>query len=79
MKKLLNGNNPENTAIHVTFNGKFNEEYECVGVLVREEKDFIRVAFSAKDDKVTDYVDIKRSDIIGTNLIDLSELKEFQV
>ena len=75
-KKLLDKNNPENTITHVIFRGKFNEQYECVGVLMREEKNSIRVAFGAKNDKVVDYVDIKRLDILSINILDSSKIKE---
>lgn len=75
MKELLNKNNSENTIVHIVFRGKFNEEYECVGVLMKEKKDLIRVAFGAKNDKVVDYLDIKRSDIIRINILDSSDIK----
>lgn len=75
-KKLLDENNPENTIVHVIFRGKLNEEYECAGVLMREEKDIVRVAFSAKNDKVVDYVDIKRSDIISIDILDATKIEK---
>lgn len=70
MKKLLDENNPENTVVHIILRASDNEEYECVGVLMREEEDFIRVVFTAKNDKVVDYLDIKRSDIISIGILD---------
>ncbi len=70
MKKLLDENNPENTVVHVVLRASDNEEYECVGVLMREEKDLIRVVFTAKNDKVVDYLDIKRSDILSIDIVD---------
>lgn len=75
-KKLLDKNNPENTLAHVVFRGKFNEEYECVGVLMREEKDLIRIAFGAKNDKVVDYLDIKRPDIISIDVLDSLDIEK---
>lgn len=78
MKELLNKNNSENTIVHIVFRGKFNEEYECVGVLMKEKKDLIRVAFGAKNDKVVDYLDIKRSDIIRINILDSSDIKIYK-
>ena len=75
-KKLLNKNNSENNVAHIIFNGKFNEKYECAGVLIREKKDLIRIAFNSKNDKVVDYLDIKRSDIISINILNSSDIKK---
>lgn len=75
-KKLLDKSNSKNTIVHVAFNGKFNEEYECVGVLIKDEKNFIRIAFNAKNDKVIDYLDIKRSDIISINVLASSDINK---
>lgn len=75
IKKLLDKDNPENTPVHVVFRGKFNEEYECVGVLMREEKKMIRIVFSAKNDKTVDYVDIKRADIISIEILNSSDIE----
>jgi len=76
MKKLLDENNPENTVVRVVFRGRFNEEYECAGVLMREEDDLIRVAFNAKDDKVIDFLDIKRSEIVSIDISDPSKIEK---
>lgn len=76
MKKLLDKNNPENTIVHVAFKGRFGEEYECVGVLIKEEKDFVQIAFNAKNDKVKDFLDIKRSDISSINILDPSIIEK---
>lgn len=75
-KKLLDKNNPENTIAHVIFRGRFNEEYECAGVLMREEKKHIRVAFNAKNDVVKDYVDIKKSKIISIEVLKHSDIEK---
>lgn len=75
MKKLLDENNSENTVVHVVLRGSDNEEYECVGVLVSEGLGIIRVGFSAKDDRVVDFLDIKRSDIVSVDLVDSSEIE----
>ncbi|MFA6270452.1 MAG: hypothetical protein WC657_04570 [Candidatus Paceibacterota bacterium] len=75
-KKLLNKNNPENTLVCVGFVNNFKEEFECVGVLIKEQKDSIRVGFSAKNDKLVDYVDIKRSDILNINILNSSSINK---
>ncbi len=79
IKKILNENNPENTIVHVVFYFKFNEkreECECVGVLVREDVNSIRVAFNAKKDETVDYLDIERSDIINIDVLSLLNIEK---
>jgi len=74
-KKLLDKNNPENTVVRVIFRGKFNDKYDCVGVLVREEKKMIRIAFSAKDNKMVDFLDVRKSKIVSIGIIHPSAIK----
>lgn len=76
IKKLLDENNPENTVAHVVLHGDDNEEYECIGVLVRDEDDMIRVAFTAKDDQIVDYLDINRSEVVSINVVDPLKIEE---
>ncbi len=75
-KKILDKNNSENSIIHVVLRADDNKEYECVGVLMKEEKDTIYIAFNAKNDEVKDYLPIKKVDIISINIVDDSEIKE---
>ncbi|MBI2046211.1 MAG: hypothetical protein HYT28_02230 [Parcubacteria group bacterium] len=81
MKKLLDKNNPENTVVHVVMRGKDKKEYECVGVLMEETDDIIRVAFNAKtinkdEDEIIDDIKIKRSDIINIDIFDSSKIEK---
>lgn len=76
IKKLLDENNPENTIVHVVLRASDNEEYECVGALMREEEETIRVAFNAKNDEVVDFLDIKRSEIVSIDVVDPSKIEE---
>lgn len=79
IKKQYNKNNPENTVVHVVFvspKDPKREEYECVGALVRDKKDMIRVAFSAKNDVVEEYIDIQRPDIVSINVLDNSKIEK---
>lgn len=80
MQKLLDKNNPENTVVHVVMraeDGSTDTEYECVGVLMEENDDMIRVAFNAKNDKVVDDLRINRSNIIGIQIIEPSTIKKY--
>ncbi len=70
MKELLGSNKSDNTIVHIIMRGSDNKEYECVGVLVREAGDMLRVGFNAKNDKVVDYLDIKISDVISIDTLD---------
>ncbi|MGB2580691.1 MAG: hypothetical protein WBC83_03275 [Minisyncoccia bacterium] len=79
IKKLLNENNQENTVVHVVFTSPKDpkrEEYECVGALVVDEKDMVRIAFSTKNDVVEEYIDIQRADIVGIDVVDDSKIKK---
>ena len=76
MEKILNENNSENTVVYVVFRASDKEEYECAGVLMREEKDSIRVAFNAKNGKIKDWLDIKQTDIISINVLDSSVIEK---
>lgn len=77
-KKLLDPNNPENTIVRVVFRGSAGDEYECAGVLVREERDVIRVAFNAVNDDVVDFLDINREDLIDMQVVDPVQIAEIQ-
>ena len=76
-KKLLNEDNPENTFVHVVMRDEksVEMEYECVGVLMEENENIIRVAFNAKNDKVVDDLTINRSDIVSIEVLDLSTIE----
>lgn len=76
MQKLLNENNHENTIVRVVMRADDKLEYECIGVLFREDESSIRIVFTAKDDNVVDYLDIKRSEIISIDIIDPSKIGE---
>ncbi len=75
-KNLLNKDNLENVIVHVVLHTNDNKEYECVGILMKEEKDVVRVAFNAKDDEVKDYLDINKADIVSIDILDSSEVKK---
>jgi len=79
MQRLLDKNNPENTVVCVVMRVEEDNdtEYECVGVLMEEDEDMIRVAFNAKNDKVVDDLKINRSNIIGIQIIDPSTIKKY--
>lgn len=81
IKKLRNENNPENIIAHIVFvSSKHPElgEYECVGTLIRDEEDLVRVCFNAKNDQVVDYLDIHRVDIISIDIIDPAQIERLQ-
>ncbi len=72
-KNFLDKNNPENIIVHVVLRAT-GKEYECVGVLMSETENMIRVSFNAKDDKVKDYLDIKKSDVVSLNILKTSDI-----
>ncbi len=78
MQKLLDENNPENTIVHVVMreDKSSDTEYECVGVLMEENENMVRVAFNGKNDKVVDDLVIPRLDVISINVLDPSTLED---
>lgn len=77
-KKSNENKNIENKIVHIVFvSSKHPElgEYECVGVLIKDEKDMVRVCFNAKDVVVKDYLDIQRSDIVSIDIIDPAQIE----
>lgn len=78
-RKPQDKNDLENIVAHIVFiSPKHPElgEYECVGALVRDEKDMVRIAFSAKNDIVEDYLDIQRADIVSIEILNTSEIEK---
>ena len=78
MTKLPQTTQTENTIVHVTFTGADRVEYECVGVLIRDEAELIRVAFNAVHDHVRDFLDITRTDIISMQVVDPAQVEEIR-
>ncbi len=76
MKKIDIKDDHENTIVHVTFLMYNGIEYECVGVLMKDEEDFIQVAFNAKNNVVCDNYDIKKSWIISMDILDSSKIEK---
>ncbi len=76
-KKLLNEDSFENTFVHVVMHEEKGgiAEYECVGVLMEENENIIRLAFNAKNDKVVDDLKINRSDIVSIEILDSSTME----
>lgn len=73
MKKLLDETSEENLVVHVIF-CREGEEYECVGVLTKEEKTMIRVSFNAINDIVKDYIELERGEIISIEVVNASKI-----
>lgn len=76
-KKLLNESNPENTFVRIVMHGGSarDTEYECVGVLMEENENIVRVAFNAKNDKVVDDLKINRLDIVSVEILNPSTIE----
>lgn len=77
-KNLLDKDVTNNLIVRVILHADDKKEYECVGVLMKmkEDKDTVRIAFNAKNDKVVDYLDIKKTDIISIDILDNSDIKK---
>lgn len=71
-QKLLDENNLENTIVHAVFRAEADpkqDEYESVCVLLRETSKGITLSFNAKDDKVVDFLELKRSEIVSIKVL----------
>lgn len=75
MKKLLKENKEENTIVRAMIRIK-EESYECVGVLVKEEKENLRIAFTAKEGTVKDHIDLKRKEVVSIEVIEPEKIKD---
>lgn len=76
MKKLLLKNKNSNTVVKVLMYSekKQNKEYECVGVITKEDEVSIRIAFTAKKNVVVDYIDVKKTNIISIKVIKTKDI-----
>ena len=54
----------ENKIIEIKFIGPDNEHYKCCGVFMYNKNGIIRVAFSAKNNNVVDFLDIDKENIL---------------
>lgn len=64
--------------MEVIFMRADDNEYKCVGVLTRESDEMIRVCFTARDDEVNDYLDIKNEDILKIKQIETQQINHFE-
>jgi hypothetical protein len=65
-----------NILVEVDFLIGNKNRYKCVGVLMNETTEKIRIGFNAKDNVVEDYLDINAKDIINVREIDKKEIKK---
>ncbi len=65
----------ENELIRLKIKRDDGKLYECIGVLLREDAEKIRVAFNARNDVVIDYIDVSKIDIVRREKIDMSSVE----
>ena len=70
MKKLLSKTDTENVIVHAIFKNIPGKKCECIGVLMRDDKDGIEVAFNALEDRVIDSINISRSRLLSLKVVD---------
>ena len=49
--------------------------YDCVGVLVRENSEVLEIAFSARNNTIHDYLEIKKNNIKNIRFIKEEDIK----
>ena len=48
--------------------------YECVGVLLNDDRESLCIAFNAHNDIAKDYIDVPKADILHREKIDMSSV-----
>jgi len=61
--------------VRVNFTAEDKNDYECVGVFMKEEKDFIEVAFNAVNGEVLDFLEIPKQSINKIEEVKKSEIE----
>lgn len=64
--------------VRVNFTAEDKNEYECVGVFMKEEKDFLEVAFNAVDGEVLDFLEIPQKFISKVEEVDKRAIEVFR-
>lgn len=54
----------KNEIVYLKIKGSDGKFYECVGVIMHEDKEKIRIAFNAHNDVAEDYIEILKVDIV---------------
>ena len=65
----------ENAIVYVKMWGEDGNEYECVGILMKDESQYIRIAFNAHNDVAKDDLVIQKKDIIHIRILTPKEIK----
>jgi|CXWL01.1.fsa_nt_gi hypothetical protein len=78
LKKFNPDQHADNIVVEVMFMGPDDNEYRCVGVIVRENDEMIRVCFTARDDEVADHLDIKNEDILLIKQVETQRISHFE-
>jgi hypothetical protein len=64
-----------NTVVTVIMKGESGGIFTCIGVLLNDEVDTVRIAFNAVADSAEDYIDLARKDILEMRTVDKSEIE----
>lgn len=65
----------KNEVVYVKIKGEDGFLYECVGVLMKDDLKYIKIAFNAHDDVVKDDIVIQKNQIIDLFTLDEKKLK----
>ena len=71
MKKniLTNHNDDDNKVIEISILEEDGQLYNCAGVLVKENSDVLEIVFSARNNIIHDYLEIKKEYIKNIRFI----------
>jgi uncharacterized protein YutE (UPF0331/DUF86 family) len=66
---LTNHNDDDNKVIEISILEEDGQLYNCAGVLVKENSDVLEIAFSARNNIIHDYLEIKKEYIKNIRFI----------
>ncbi|MEX0909955.1 MAG: hypothetical protein WDZ75_01540 [Candidatus Paceibacterota bacterium] len=65
----------ENELVCLKIRAEDGNTYECVGVLLSDDRESMCVAFNAHNDIAKDYIDVPKADIFYREKIDMSSVE----
>jgi hypothetical protein len=74
IKKYYPQNKKTNIVVETCFLSPKKEKHMCVGVLINESEESVRIGFNAKDEKLVDFLDISNK-----NIVDIRELSKKEI
>lgn len=75
---LTNHNDDDNKVIEISILEEDGQLYNCAGVLVKENSDVLEIAFSARNNTIHDYLEIKKEYIKNIRFIKEEDINKIE-